>query len=165
MKSFFGKNLRAIRKNLNLSIKQLSELTGVSQATIVNIEQGHTGLKIATMEKLISFTNFTVEKLSSSQFKVPSDLQSQLFQLHKNDIEKKVYFMKKPKILDAINKKLIGSAFFSSFREINEIVSYFEDMGWKILGTSLQNELKKHPNVQIAPHPSKMNTNIYKYNK
>lgn len=162
MESFFGKNLRAIRKSLNLSIKRFSELTGVSRATIVNVEQGHTGLKIETMERLINFTNFTVEKVSSSKFKVPTDLQSQLFNIHRNDLEKREYFMKRPKILDAIDKGLIDSNFFNSPREINEIVAYFADMGWKILGTSLQNELKKHPNVQVDPHPTKKNTNVYK---
>src|SRR5690606_32263418 len=102
MKSFFGKNLREIRKSLNLSVKRFSELTGVSRATIVNVEQGHTGLKIETMERLISFTNFTVERVSSPKFKIPSDLQFQLFQIHKDDVEKREYFMNRPKIQDAI---------------------------------------------------------------
>ncbi|WP_140937591.1 helix-turn-helix domain-containing protein [Sphingobacterium lumbrici] len=165
MKSFFGENLRTMRKSLNLSIKRFSELTGVSQATIVNVEQGHTGLKIETMERLISFTNFTVENVRSREFKIPSDLQSQLFMMHRNDMEKREYFMKKPKILDVIDKELINSIFFKSPREINDIVAYFADMGWKILGTSLQNELKKHPDVQIDPHPTKKKTNLYKAKK
>lgn len=155
MESFFGKNLREIRKSLNLSVKRFSELTGVSRATIVNVEQGHTGLKIGTMERLIGFTKFTVEQVSSSKFKIPSDLQSQLFLMDKKDLEKREYFMERPKILDAIDKGLINTDFFKSPREINEIVAYFADMGWKILGTSLQNELKKHPNVQVEPHPTK----------
>ncbi|MBL1411484.1 hypothetical protein [Sphingobacterium faecale] len=70
--------------------------------------------------------------------------------------------MKRPKIQDAIDKKLINSDFFQSEREINEIVTYFDDMGWKILGTSLQNELKKHPEVQVTPHSTKRNTNVYR---
>ncbi|WP_133586250.1 helix-turn-helix domain-containing protein [Sphingobacterium yanglingense] len=162
MESSFGKNLRATRKYLNLSIKRFSELTGVSPATIVNVEQSHTGLKIETMERLISFTNLSIEKVSSPKFKIPSDFQFQLFQIHKNDFQKREYFMKRPKIQDAINNKLINSDFFQSSREINEIVAYFADMGWKILGTSLQNELKKHPDVQVDPHPTKGNTNVYR---
>lgn len=162
MESSFGKNLRAIRKNLNLSIKRFSELTGVSPATIVNVEQGHTGLKVETMERLISFTNLSIEKVSSAKFIIPPDFQFQLFQIHKNDLQKREYFMKRPKILDAINNKLINSDFFQSSKEINEIVVYFADMGWKILGTSLQNELKKHPDVQVYPHPTKGNTNVYR---
>jgi hypothetical protein len=70
--------------------------------------------------------------------------------------------MKRPKIQDAINKKLINSNFFKSFRETNEIVTYFDEMGWKILGTSLQNELKRHPDVEIESHPTKGNTNLYR---
>lgn len=151
-----------MRKSLNLSIKRFSELTGVSAATIVNVEQGHTGLKIETMERLISFTNYTVEKVSSEKFKIPSDFQALLFQFYKDNLEKREYFMKKPKILDAIDKKLINSEFFKSFRETNEIVAYFDEMGWKILGTSLQNELKKHPKVRVEPHPTKGNTNVYR---
>jgi transcriptional regulator with XRE-family HTH domain len=162
MKSFFGKNIRAIRKSLNLSLKRFSELTGVSPATIVNVEQGHTGLKIETMERLINFTNFTVEKVSSEKFKTPSNFQDQLFQTHKDNVETREYFMKRPKIQDAINKKLINSNFFKSFRETNEIVTYFDEMGWKILGTSLQNELKRHPDVEIESHPTKGNTNLYR---
>jgi transcriptional regulator with XRE-family HTH domain len=162
MKSFFGKNIRAIRKSLNLSLKRFSELTGVSPATIVNVEQGHTGLKIETMERLINLTNFTVEKVSSEKFKTPSNFQDQLFQTHKDNVETREYFMKRPKIQDAINKKLINSNFFKSFRETNEIVTYFDEMGWKILGTSLQNELKRHPDVEIESHPTKGNTNLYR---
>lgn len=158
----FGKNVRAIRKQLNLSIKRFSELAGVSPTTLVNVEQGHTGLKIKTMESLIGFTNFTVEQVSSTKFKIPSDFQSQLFQIHKRNVEKREYFMKRPKIEDAINYGLINSDFFKAPREINELVKYFDDMGWKILGTSLQNELKKHKSVEIAPHPTKKNTNLYK---
>lgn len=162
METIFGKNIRAIRKSLNLSIKRFSELTEVSSATIVNVEQGHTGLKIETMERLINFTNFGVDKVSSPKFKIPSDFQQQLFQTHKNDSEKREYFMKMPKIQDAINNQLINSDFFQTSREINEIVNYFNDIGWKILGTSLQNELKKHPQVDVTPHSSKKNTNIYR---
>lgn len=162
MESYFGKNIRAIRKILNLSVKLYSELTGVSQTTIVNIEQGHTGLKVETMKKLIAFTEYTIDQVSSSNFQVPNNLKEELFFKFKDDHHIRDFFMNEPKILDAINQNLVNSKFFESFVETNEIVQYFKDKGLKISGTSLQNELKKHKEVEIIEHPSKKNTNLYR---
>ncbi|MDQ1150862.1 transcriptional regulator with XRE-family HTH domain [Sphingobacterium zeae] len=162
MESYFGKNIRAIRKMLNLSVKLYSDLTGVSQTTIVNIEQGHTGLKVETMKKLIEFTEYSIDQVSSSNFKVPNNLKEELFSKFKDDPQMRDFFMNKPKILDAINKNLVDSKFFESFVETNEIVQYFKDKGLKINGTSLQNELKKHKQVEIVEHPLKKNTNLYR---
>ncbi len=147
---------------LNLSVKLYSELAGVSQTTIVNIEQGHTGLKVETMKKLIAFTEYSIDQVSSSNFQFPNNLKEELFFKFKDDHQIRELFMKEPKILDAINKNLINSMFFESFRETNEIVQYFKANGLKISGTSLQNELKKHKDVEIIDHPSKKNTNLYR---
>jgi len=162
MESYFGKNIRAIRKMLNLSVKLYSELTGVSQTTIVNIEQGHTGLKVETMKKLIAFTEYSIDQVSSSNFQVPYNLKEELFSKFKDDHQIRDFFMNEPKILDAINQNLINSKFFESYVETNEIVQYYKDKGLKISGTSLQNELKKHKEVEVIDHPSKKNTNLYR---
>jgi transcriptional regulator with XRE-family HTH domain len=162
MKSYFGKNVRAIRKMLNLSVKQYSELTGVSQTTIVNVEQGHMGLKVETMQKLIAFTEYSIDQVSSLNFQVPTNLKEELFLKFKDDHQIQDFFMNEPKILDAINQNLVNSKFFESFVETNKIVQYFKNKGLKISGTSLKNELKKHKEVEIIEHPSKKNTNLYR---
>ncbi len=162
MKTIIGQNIRAIRLKLGLSAKRYSEISGVSPTTIVNVEQGHKGLKVETIEKLIGFTDFSIEQVNSSDFVVPSNLREILFKKFKNDVERRRFFLKKPTIRKAIDERLIGSHFFQTFQEINEIVSFFETFGWEMKGTSLQNELKKHPQVEIKPHPEKKKTNIYK---
>lgn len=162
MRTIIGQNIRALRLELGLSVKKYSELTGVSPTTIVNVEQGHKGLKIETVEKLIRYSDLTIEQVSSKSFVVPSNLRENLFEKFQDDLEKRRFFLYSPKILDAINKKLINSKFFQSFKEINQIVTFFESFGWEVRGTSLQNELKKHPQVSIEPHPTKKNTNVYR---
>lgn len=162
MKSNIGQNIRVIRKALDLSVKKFAELTGVSKTTVVNVEQGHTGLKIETIEKLISFTDYNFEDLKDEKLNLPAQYRSVMFLKHKNDVEKREYFMIKPKILTAIDENLIDSTFFISFREMYEIVAHFEGQGLKLLGPSLQNELKTHPKVTFEKHPSKGNTFVYK---
>lgn len=162
MERIIRQNIRKIRLRLDLSVKKYSELTGVSTTTIVNVEQGHKGLKIETIEKMISFTDFSIEQISSKSFIVQANLRETLFEKFKNDMEKRRFFLYSPKILDAIDEKLINSVFFQSFREINQIVAYFDKQGWIVKGTSLQNELKKHPKVLMIEHPDKKNTNLYK---
>lgn len=162
MEKNIRQNIRAIRLSLGLSVKRFHELTNVSTTTIVNVEQGHKGMKLETINKLISFTDFSIEQIASDKFTVPKNLRETLFEKFKEDDEKIQFFYYEPKILDAVNKKLIKSDFFSTYKEINEIVSFFEKNGWKVKGTSLQNELKKHPLVDMKPHPTKKKTNIYK---
>ena len=161
MASNTGKNIRSIRKKLNLSVKRFAELCGVSQATIVNIEQGHTGLKFLTIKKLIGFTDFSIHDIEKENFKIPKNLSELLYKKHKDNPAMRQYFLVKPKIIDAINGELLSSKFFLDWRETHEIVYFFENFGWKILGTSLQNELKKHPNVKMEPHPTKKGTFVY----
>lgn len=162
MKTIIGQNIRTIRKHLNLSVKRYAELTGVSATTIVNVEQAHKGLKIETIQKLIAYSDFSIEQLSAKDFRVPSSLRESLFEKHKDDTEKRRFFLYNTKILDAIDSRLIDSKFFQSFKEIYEIVEYFDNLGWVVSGTSLQNELKKHPKVIMVEHPTKKRTNIYK---
>ena len=162
MKTIIGQNIHKIRLALDLSVKKYAELTGISATTIVNVEQGHKGLKIETIEKLIEYSDFTIEQVSSKRFVVPTDFRESLFEKYKDNVEKRRFFLYSPKILNAINEKLINSDFFQSFKDTNQIVAFFESFGWKVRGTSLQNELKKHPKVLMLEHPSKKNTNVYR---
>lgn len=162
MEKNIRQNIRAIRLSLGLSVKKFHELTNVSTTTIVNVEQGHKGIKLETINKLISFTDFTIEQIGSDQFTIPKNLRETLFEKFKDDDEMIQFFYFEPKISEAIDVKLINSEFFSSYKEINEIVNFFSESGWKVKGTSLQNELKKHPLVEMIPHPTKKQTNIYK---
>lgn len=162
MKTTIGRNIRKIRIKLNLSVKRYSELTGISRTTIVNIEQGHTGIKLNTINSLIDFTDYSIEDISSSNFNIDQNLVQNLFKKYRNDNFKRQFFMYTPKIHQAINEQLLPSDFFQTFREINEIVKYLTSLGFNVKGTSLQNELKKHKNIEMTKHTTKRGTNIYK---
>lgn len=158
----FRKNIRLIRERLYLSVKRFAELTGVSSTTIVNIEQGHTGLNVGTMTKLTSFTGLTYQTVSSPEFEIPPNFQKELFNRYKDDIELRDFFTERPKIKDLINDNLINSSFFKEYKKTHEIVEFFEKLGWEINGPSLQNVLKSHDDVEIIAHTTKKNTNLYK---
>lgn len=162
METIIGQNIRSIRLKLNLSVKRYSELTGISRTTIVNIEQGHTGIKFNTIESLIGFSGYSIEEISSPKFIVHKNLSQKLYDKYKNDTLKRQFFLNAPKISQAIQDKLLDSLFFQDYREINEIVNFFNDLGIQVKGTSLQNELKKHTKVEIISHPNKKGTNFYK---
>ena len=156
-----GRNIKTIRKTLGLSLKSFSELTGVSKSTIVNIENNHVGLKIDTVNKLLFFTGFTTDDVNKKGFTVPVNFRETLVDRFKDVPQILHFFTNKPTIKNAIDEKLKDSDFFQVGREINEIVSFFEDFGWIYKGTSIQNELKKHQNVKIKNHSSKKGTFIY----
>lgn len=67
IQQIIAKNLLNIRKNRNLTLDQLAELTGVSKAMLAQIEKGKTNPTITTLWKIanglqVSFSTFMKEK-------------------------------------------------------------------------------------------------------
>lgn len=156
-----GANIRLIRKSLHLSLKSFAELTGVSKTTIVNIENNIGGLKLDTLNKLISFSSFSIDELEKSNFSIPKNFKATLLKKYKDTPEIAHFFVTKPSIKNALDYALENSAFFNEPREIFEIVQFFSNMNWSYKGTSIQNELKKHPKITYQNHSFKKATFVY----
>lgn len=66
MSSFLGENIKKYRLNLELSIKDLSERSGVSSSTISQIENGkRKSLRSESLEKIAKALNINVNELLS----------------------------------------------------------------------------------------------------
>lgn len=66
MSSFLGENIKKYRINLGLSIKDLSEKSGVSSSTISQIETGkRKSLRSESLEKVARALNLNVNELLS----------------------------------------------------------------------------------------------------
>lgn len=55
--------LKESRENQNISIKELSTMTGISCSTIINIEKGHHKPTYKTLYKICSCLNLDFEEL------------------------------------------------------------------------------------------------------
>jgi transcriptional regulator with XRE-family HTH domain len=164
-----GRNVRKIREASGLSQIKFAMLTGLSRASVVNIESGDKGYNINLLDRISTFSNYKVEQICSADFKVPKNLREILVNHHRADLSNYATLSETPTLVYAINYYLLESSFFESPREINEIKLFFERLGWKYLGTSIQNALKRMPDkVFIEEHKFKMRTYTYRsflYNK
>lgn len=67
IQKIIGENLSEIRKNRNLTLNQLSDLTGVSKGMLAQIEKSKTNPTVSTLWKIanglqVSFSSFTKER-------------------------------------------------------------------------------------------------------
>lgn len=62
--SAFGRNLRRLRTERNLSQKDIADAVGVQQAMISNIEGGDRRPSFATATAIAAFLNVTVDEMS-----------------------------------------------------------------------------------------------------
>lgn len=141
-------------------------LTDLSKATIVNIETGKNGYNLNIIDKIISFTKFSLKELSDENFEPADNLRETLLELYlKNDLFYSI-LSKKPEIIYAINNKILIGDFLEDPKEIREIRSYLKTYGWDYNGASISIALKRKSNlIAIMPHPSKKGTFIYSKKK
>lgn len=157
-----GRNVRTLRKALDLSQIRFAELTGISRATLINIESGRTGYNLNLIDQILDFADYKIEDLSRENFIVDDNLRENLANKYKNNSDIYVILNRRPSIKYAIEYKLLKSNFIIRPKEINEITDFFEKYGWHYLGTSIQNELKTMSDtITIEPHPTKKGTNLY----
>lgn len=156
-----GANIKAIRKVLGLSQLNFSIVTGLSKASIINIESGKKGYNLKLLENITSFTKYSLNDLSNRYFKPEVNLREKLGKLYKRS-EFSHILNCTPEIVYAIEFKLLKSDFIDQPKEISQIRSFFEKLGWKYNGTSISNAMKRRPDlVEIRKHENKGNTNIY----
>lgn len=156
-----GANVKAIRKALGLSQLNFSIVTGLSKASIVNIESGKKGYNLKLLESITSFTKYSLNDLSNRHFKPEVNLREKLSKLYRNN-EFSHLLNCTPEIVYAIEFKLLRSDFIDQPKEISQIRSFFEKLGWMYNGTSISNALKRRPDlIKIRKHESKGNTNVY----
>lgn len=156
-----GANVKTIRKALGLSQLNFSIITGLSKATVINIESGKKGYNLRLLENITSFTKYSLNDLSSKHFKPDTNLRDKLAKLYKHS-EFSHLLNCTPEIVYAIEFKLLKSDFIDRPKEISEIKSFFQKLGWTYSGTSISNALKRRPNlIEIRKHDSKANTNVY----
>ncbi|GAA0115973.1 helix-turn-helix domain-containing protein [Clostridium senegalense] len=87
-----GKNLKFIRKEQNLTIRDLVQLSDVGKSTISDIENDNVNPTTATLEKLAKALNVSVNDFFHSSIdeknKVKSNTEVELTNKDKKDIEK-----------------------------------------------------------------------------
>ncbi|RZK48055.1 MAG: XRE family transcriptional regulator [Pedobacter sp.] len=161
--NIIGRNVRAIRKLLGLSVFDFSTLTELSRATIVNIESGKRGLSIHNLDKICHFTNFKLSDLTNKNFQLKGDIRERLIKHYQKDNAILNILSKAPDISYAISFKLLKSDFLDTPREIREIRAFIsKTFKWTYKGTSISTTLKRMPElIKIEPHPTKKNTFLY----
>lgn len=162
VRNIIGRNVKSIRIALGLSLLNFSIVTGMSKASVINIESGKTGYNLNLLDNIILFSKQSLGDLSKEDYAPVDDLRDQLINHYKNKPEFIGILTQKPEIVYAVKYKLLKSNFINEPKEINEIKVFFEQFGWKYLGTSISNTLKRMPaNVSINKHPAKKNTHMY----
>ena len=156
-------NIIELRDSLGLSQKSFALLSKISRPTLVNIESGKKSFKVKSLDGIVNFTKIPLEKLSRQDFKPSEKLRDEILQIYKNNPEIYVILNDTPSIPYCIKYKILKTDFLDIARERREIIKFiFDSYGWKINGNSLTNTLKRMPDlIEIRPHESKRNTNVY----
>jgi transcriptional regulator with XRE-family HTH domain len=161
-RNIIGKNIKSLRLLLALSQLKFAELTGLSRATVVNIESAKKGYNINLLDNIAQFLDIKLNELSSANFIPSPTIREELIEKYKNV----PYFLRTlsetPEIVYAIKYKLLLSSFLDTPKEIHEIKYFFDQLGWNYKGTSISNSLKRmSKSIKIQLHPTKKGTSIY----
>ena len=62
-KSLFGKRIKELRKEKNLTQEKLSELIGIDTRNLIKIEKGETFPRVQTLEKILETFDITTQEL------------------------------------------------------------------------------------------------------
>jgi len=160
--SIISKNIRLVREVLGLSQKDFAILSNISRSSIIKIEEGKSNYNIDLLNNILSFTNFDLQQISSSNFKVSENYREKLIKRYHNDLTKKIILENQPPLVFCIKNHLLKSTFLEEPKEIREISMFFKEHNWNFSGNSIQIALKRMPDlIEIRKHESKGNTNIY----
>lgn len=162
VRNIIGENVKSIRIALGLSLLNFSIVTGLSKASVINIESGKTGYNLNLLDNIILFSRQSLSDLSNENYTPVENLRDKLINHYKHNPEFISILNQTPEIVYAVKYKLLKSDFINEPKEINEIKTFFEQFGWIYLGTSISNTLKRLPNkILINKHASKKNTHVY----
>lgn len=161
-RAILGKNVKALREAVGISQHDFSSLIDISKRSLASIELGATNISVDLLSFISSFYNLTIDKLTDKDLKTPNDFREKIIAFHKDNLSYQIILNKRPNLTYAINYKLVKTNFLDNPKEINEIKLFFEKQGWKYLGTSISNALKREKDrIKIEPHPSKKGTFVY----
>lgn len=161
-RSIFGKNVRAIRKALGLSLLNFSILNEISKASLVNIESARNGYNLNLLDKICHFTRYSIKALSDKNFSPSDDIREKLIKIYSKNNQFHTILNHQPEIVYAIQNKVLKNNFLDIPKEIREIKDYLKTFGWDYKGTSLSITLKRMPDlIEIRKHRSKKNTHLY----
>ena len=162
VRKIIGANVKSLRETLGLSQIKFAILTGISRASIVNIESGKSGYNLNLIDSILTFSNYNIEDITKQNFHLPSDFREILTEHYKENLDIYAALKEKPTIVYAIKYRLMQSSFLEQPREISEIRAFFGEMGWNFLGTSIQNALRRMPSsILIEKQDGKENTFLY----
>lgn len=161
-RKIIGENIKALREASGLSQQDFSHLVEISRRSIANIEAGNGGNNLDLLDRMSTFFNVKISDILKKEINVPLNFREYLISYHKNNEPLFILLSKQPNISYAIKYKLLRSNFLDTPREVNEIRSFFEQCGWKYLGTSISNALRREgTNILIRVHDVKKSTNVY----
>jgi transcriptional regulator with XRE-family HTH domain len=163
-RNIIAKNVKLIRLLLGLSQLNFALVTGISKASLINIESGKKGYNLDMLEGIIKFIGYSLSNLSSKSFSPEQDLREILIERYKKT-ESDYYniLSKTPEIVYAIRYKLLKSGSLDKPKEIFEIrEELYRLYGWEYRSSSISNTLTRMKNlITVQPHTVKKNTNIY----
>ena len=159
-----SENVSEIRDAIGLSQGDFALLTGISRATLVNIESGSKSIKVKSLDGIVNFTKIELDKLTKKGFKPSDNLREKLLKYYRKEPSIYVILSKEPSIPHGIKYKLLKTDFLDKPKETREIRKFFKDnYGWEFKGNSIHSSLRRLTDrVNIIPHPTKKNTNVYK---
>lgn len=161
-KELIGRNIKLLRNAAGLSQHDLSTLINISKRTIANIESGKTRHSLDVLDEILSFFNFRLEELRSSDIVIPVAFREHLIAYHTKKKTLSTLLTKSPTIVYAIEYKLLEGDFLNTAKEIGQIKLFFEKLGWYYSGPSISNALSRMTNsIQVRKHEFKKNTNVY----
>jgi len=142
-----GGNIKRMRIAADLSQHELASLIPISKRSIAKIEAGNPNLSIAKMNILLDFFNLpSSTDLSNDNLLIEKKFRAQLAYHHKKlHPEYLKLLTKTPSIVYAIDYELLESDFLKKPKQIHEIRSFFEELGWEFKGPSLTNALLRKP--------------------
>ncbi|MGX5689452.1 helix-turn-helix domain-containing protein [Arcticibacter tournemirensis] len=166
-REIIGRNVKYLREASGLSQHSLSLVTDLSKRSIANIESGKSGYNLDLLDKILAFFNIKLDELCKDGIIVPYNFREKLTIHHKRMGSPAIEILSEtPTIVYAIKFKLINSHFIDEPKEISQIATFFEDLGWKFKGTSISNALKRMPDyIDIQNHEVKKNTHVYRRKK
>lgn len=157
-----GNNVKNIRRELALSLLNFSILCEISKASVVNIETGKNGYNLNLLDKITTFTKYSLKELSDEKFIPKRDLRKELIKTYaKNNTFSKI-LNERPKLVYAITHYLLSDDFLDSPKQIKDIKEYLSKLGWSYGGVTISVTLKRLSNIiKIEPHPTKKGTFVY----
>ncbi len=165
-----GSRLLALRETSNLSQRELTMLSSVSEPTISRMENGAKSFEFQNLEKIARVFGYQIEGLVSKNFEVPTESQlrdaiKKHIKVNKLDVDFKMLFKKKRGTAYYVDK-IMETDFLNKPKEMKEIVEYCKHEYSVVLkGDDIGNILKRREEKQQIKRRPIKGTNRFYYQK